>query len=44
VNIWHLCQKIDPKFINEALNDESWVTTMHDELNGFLETNLMNMV
>jgi len=28
--------QIEPKFVIEALNDENWVTTMHDELNQFI--------
>ena len=25
--------QIEPKYVIEVLNDENWVTTMHDELN-----------
>ncbi|GJX43264.1 retrovirus-related pol polyprotein from transposon TNT 1-94, partial [Tanacetum coccineum] len=35
---------IEPKNINEALKDESWVIAMHEELNQFISNNVWELV
>jgi len=36
--------QIEPKSINEALNDENWVTAIHDELNQFARIDVWTIV
>jgi len=32
MNMLHLQHKLNPKNVNDALNDSNWITTMQDEL------------
>ena len=36
--------QIEPKYINEALNNENQVSTMHDELNQFVRNDVWILV
>jgi len=36
--------KIEPKSINDALKDERWTTTMHEELNQFVRNDVWSLV
>nr|GEU47340.1 retrovirus-related Pol polyprotein from transposon TNT 1-94 [Tanacetum cinerariifolium] len=37
-------QKQEPKNVNEALKDESWIITMEEELNQFIENDVWDLV
>ena len=36
--------KLEPKILEEALNDNSWIETMHDELHQFERNNVWSLV
>jgi len=36
--------QIEPKFVGDALKDESWVATMHDDLNQFTRKDVWSLV
>ncbi|GJT45413.1 retrovirus-related pol polyprotein from transposon TNT 1-94 [Tanacetum coccineum] len=43
-NFFCFISTIEPKNINEALKDESWVTTMQEELNQFISNDVWELV
>ncbi|GJR15064.1 putative nucleotidyltransferase, ribonuclease H [Tanacetum coccineum] len=43
-NFYYFISTIEPKNINEALGDESWIVAMHEELNQFIVNDVWELV
>ncbi|GKC78395.1 retrovirus-related pol polyprotein from transposon TNT 1-94 [Tanacetum coccineum] len=43
-NFFYLISTIDPKNVNEALTDESWIIAIQEELNQFVANNVWGLV
>ncbi|GJX53287.1 retrovirus-related pol polyprotein from transposon TNT 1-94 [Tanacetum coccineum] len=43
-NFFCFISTIEPKIVNEALGDESWVVAMQEELNQFIANNVWDLV
>ncbi|GJS25293.1 hypothetical protein Tco_0453925 [Tanacetum coccineum] len=43
-NFYYFISTIEPKNVNEALGDESWIVTMQEELNQFISNHIWELV
>ncbi|GKE93965.1 hypothetical protein Tco_1578820 [Tanacetum coccineum] len=43
-NFFCFISTIEPKYVNEALTDESWIITMQEELNQFVTNDVWELV
>ncbi|GKB84565.1 hypothetical protein Tco_0956837 [Tanacetum coccineum] len=43
-NFFYFISTIEPKNVNEALKDESWIIAMQEELNQFIANNVWELV
>ncbi|GKF06892.1 hypothetical protein Tco_0037560, partial [Tanacetum coccineum] len=43
-NFYYFISTIEPKNVNEALGDESWIVTMQEELNQFIANDVWELV
>nr|GFA61267.1 retrovirus-related Pol polyprotein from transposon TNT 1-94 [Tanacetum cinerariifolium]GFA61271.1 retrovirus-related Pol polyprotein from transposon TNT 1-94 [Tanacetum cinerariifolium] len=44
INFFCFISNIEPKIVNEALGDESWIVTMQEELNQYIANDILELV